>query len=171
MSTKHAIDGFLTQELSDMGIRPLTVEQHGYLRSVFQHRDHTSGWYGNRSTDARLHAALVKKGLLVDGSFRKLTDLGERTCCTLFPELTPEGRAARLRENNERAYSEAVRNYQYQITRWHQRRLALAEEFSTVALTHGTDLGFGLPLRLADVIVGAQPIAPNPSDYGIEVAA
>lgn len=68
-------------------------------------------------------------------------------------------------------YLEDVQRYQQRIVRWYQRRLALAEEFSTVALEHGVDLGFGLPLKLADVIIGAQPSAPNPKDYGIEVAA
>lgn len=66
-------------------------------------------------------------------------------------------------------YREAVAHHEKRLLVWHQQRLALAEQFAEVAQEHGTDLGFGLPLRLADAIIGAQPSAPVPSDYGIEV--
>lgn len=66
-------------------------------------------------------------------------------------------------------YREAVAHHEKRLLVWHQQLHALAEQFAAVAQEHGTDLGFGLPLRLAGVILGAQPSAPVPSDYGVEV--
>lgn len=164
----HPVDNiYLTQEMADLNIRFLTQDQRGYLLACFEHGTRQSWVWGNRSTGEKLRQALTKKGLLEEDWARRLTPLGESVCAALFPQYTPEGRAAAKQKRNEADFRNAVEEYDRKNLERNTLVDALATRLANVADHYGTDLGFRLPVLLAIEVIGPKPTPPSPADYGL----
>jgi hypothetical protein len=164
----HPVDNiYLTQEMADLHIRYLTQDQRGYLSSCFQHGTRESWVWGNRTTGEKLRQALIKKGMLEEDWARRLTPLGERTCAVLFPQYTPEGRAAAKQKRNEEYFRMHVEEYDRRNLERDAQIDALAKRLAEVADNYGTNLGFHLSRLLAAEVIGPKPTLPTPADYGL----
>lgn len=164
------ITNYLTSEMADRGLRPLTSDLRDYLRAVFLLHltdGERNGVWQSASVDARLHAALVKRGFLVDGQRRVLTPFGERNCAVLFRSLTPEGQAFRQREMRLHSFNVAMQDFEEALDAHHDRCIEVAVKLAAILNNRGCPVTvYTVQEALAAVLPGS-PERPDPAAFDL----